>query len=29
LVEEDYNIVKKIKEKILPHNAKYRNWYEI
>lgn len=25
LVEEDYNIVKKIKEKILPHNAKYRN----
>jgi hypothetical protein len=25
VVEEDYNIVKKIKEKILPHNAKYRN----
>jgi hypothetical protein len=25
IVEEDYKIVKKIKEKILPHNAKYRN----
>jgi hypothetical protein len=25
VVEEDYNIVKKIKEKVLPHNAKYRN----
>jgi hypothetical protein len=25
VVEEDYKIVKKIKEKILPHNAKYRN----
>jgi len=24
-IEEDYQIIKKIKEKILPHNAKYRN----